>query len=93
MGAETLRAEAPKSAVAGSGQALQQRGDALVFQLARRGRGGRVLQRFEAIEDEKAASLAQEPSEALAFLECAGGAGCKLFVRIVAEEAEGFLEE
>ena len=62
-------------AVAGGGQALEQRGDALVLELARRGRGGRVLQRLEAVEDEEAAPLADEAGEALAFLERAGGAG------------------
>ena len=80
-------------AVAGGGQALEQRGDALVLELARRGRGGRVLQRLEAVEDEEAAPLAHEAGEALAFLERAGGAGGELLVRVVAEEGEGFLEE
>ncbi|HEY5752649.1 MAG TPA: hypothetical protein VIT21_05840 [Chthoniobacterales bacterium] len=80
-------------AVAGGGQALQQRGDALVLQLTRRGRSGRVLQRLEAVEDEKAATLAHDAGEALTFLERTGVAGGKLLVRIVAEENQGFLEE
>ena len=79
--------------MAGGGQALEQRGEALVLELARRGRAGRVLQRLEAVENEEAAPLADEAGEALAFLERAGVAGGELFVRVVAEEGEGFLEE
>ena len=80
-------------AVAGGGQPFEQRGDALVLEFARRGRGGRVLQRLEAVEDEQAAPLAHDAGQALAFLERAGGAGGEFIVRVVAEEGEGFLEE
>src|ERR1044072_3968817 len=75
-------------AMAGGGQALEQRGDALVLQLARRGRGGRVLQRLKAVENEKIAALADDAGEALSFFERAGVAGGELLVRIVAEEGE-----
>src|SRR5436190_6694667 len=54
---------------------------------------GRILQGLEAVEDEQAAPLADDAGEALAFLERAGGAGGEGFVRVVAEEGEGFLEE
>src|SRR4051812_45760761 len=77
-------------AVAGGGQAPQERGDALVLELAR---SGRVLQRFEAVQDKQAAPLAYDVSEASSFLERARGAGGKFFVCVVAEEGEGFLQE
>ncbi len=80
-------------AVAGGGEAFKQRGDALVLELVGRGRGGRVLQRLETVEDEQGVPLADDGGEALAFLERTGGAGSEGFVRVVAEEGEGFLEK
>src|SRR5688572_12376394 len=80
-------------AATGGSQAFQQRGDALILELARRGRGGRVLQRLEAVEDENAAPLADDAGEPLAFLERAGRAGSERLVRVVAEEGEGLLEK
>ena len=68
-------------AVAGGGQAFEQRGDALVLELARRGRGGRVLQRLEAVEDEEAAPLAHERARRWPFSNAPGGAGGELLVR------------
>ncbi|MGZ8690015.1 MAG: hypothetical protein ACXWXI_06050, partial [Aeromicrobium sp.] len=66
--------------MAGGGQAFEQRGDALVLELARRGRGGRVLQRFQAVEDEQVLSLANEAGQILAFLKSASRASRKLSV-------------
>ncbi|MBI2928823.1 MAG: hypothetical protein HYY24_24435 [Verrucomicrobia bacterium] len=51
------------------------------------------MQRLEAVEDEEAAPLAHDAGEALAFLERAGAACGEFFVRVVAGEGEGFLEE
>ena len=51
---------------------------------------GRILQRFEAIENEQALALADNTGETLAFLERAGVAGGECLIRIVAEEGQGF---
>src|ERR1039458_8128175 len=80
-------------AVVGGGWALEQRGDALVLELARGGGGERVLQRIEAVEEEEVTPLAHEAGKALSFLERAGATGGERLVRVVAEEDEGFLEE
>lgn len=70
-------------------QALEQRGDALILEFARRGRSGRVLQRFESVENEQVLPLADDAGEALAFLERAGAAGGECLVRVVAEVRSG----
>src|ERR1035437_1419128 len=58
-------------------QTLEQRGNALVFQLAGRGTGGRMLQRLQSVENQQATSRADDTGNALALLERAGGAGGK----------------
>src|ERR1039458_3385991 len=65
-------------AMAGGGQALEQRGDALILEFAWPGRGGWVLQWFEAVEDEEVAPLAHEVGEALSFFPRTGIARSEL---------------
>ncbi len=75
---------------AGVGQPLEQGGEALVLELARRGRGGGVLQRLQAIEDEQRPSFADELGQPPAFFE---RTRATLSHRRIAEEDEGFLEK
>lgn len=58
--------------------------------VSRNSAGLGVLQRFEAVKNEKRAVLADESGEALALLPRAGVAGSEVWV---AEEFQGFLEE
>jgi hypothetical protein len=76
--------------VAAGGEILEQDRDALVLELARRGRGGRVLQRLQAVENEQSPPLAHERGQPPAFVERALRAARQLGV---AEEGEGFLEK
>ena len=75
---------------AGGGQPFEQGGEALVLELARRGRGGRVLQGLHAIEDEQRPPLADELGQPPAFVERALRAARH---RRVAEEGEGFRQK
>ena len=75
-------------AAAGGGQPFEQGGEALVLEFARRGRGGRVLQRLQAIEDEQRPPLADELGQPPAFVERALRTARHL---PVAEEGEGLL--
>ena len=77
-------------AVAAGGQPLEQGRDALVLELARRGREGRVLQRLQAVENEQGPPLAHERGQPPAFVERALRASRQLGV---AEKGEGFLEK
>ena len=63
---------------------------ALVLQLARRGRGGRVLQRLEAIEDEQRPPLADEPASRRPLSNAPAALPAS---RRVAEEGEGLVEK
>jgi hypothetical protein len=77
-------------AVAVGGQILEQDCDALVLELARRGRGGRVLQRLQAVEDEQRPPLAHQRGQPPALVERPVRAARQ---GRVAEKGEGFLEK
>jgi hypothetical protein len=72
------------------GEPLEQGGEARVLEFARRGRGGRVLQRLQTIEDEQRPPLAGELGQPPAFVERALRTARHLRV---AEEGEGFLQK
>ena len=77
-------------AVVVGGQPFQQGGQPLVLQLARRGRGGRVLQRLQAIQDQQRPPLAHQLRQPPAFVERPLRTDGHLRV---AEEGEGILEK
>ena len=76
--------------MAGGGQPFEQRAQPLVLEFAGRGRGGRVLQRLEAVEDEQRAPFADELGQPPALLERALRAARQ---HRVTEEGEGFRQK